>query len=107
MAYESHPTADDVLAGVDLSGRTAVVTGASGGIGAETARALGAAGARVVLAVRDRAKGEAVAAGIDGAQVVELDLTSLAGVRACADDLLRRHERIDMLVNNAGVMMTP
>ena len=89
----------------DMTGRTVVVTGASSGIGAATARALAAAGATVVLAVRDVGKGERVAATITGhTEVRELDLASLASVRAFAavwtGDL-------DILVNNAGIMMVP
>jgi NAD(P)-dependent dehydrogenase (short-subunit alcohol dehydrogenase family) len=107
MAYENHPTTDDVLAGVDLHGTTAVVTGASSGIGAETARALAAAGAHVDLAVRDVAKGKAAADGTGDVEVGHLDLTSLASVRAYARDLLDRHDRVNLLINNAGVMATP
>jgi len=109
MAYEDHPTTDEVLAGIDLTGRTAVVTGASSGIGTETARALAAAGAHVVLAVRDVGKGEKAAAGMTGGavDVTELDLTSLASVRSGATAVLARNPRIDLLINNAGVMATP
>ncbi|WP_068425146.1 oxidoreductase [Janibacter terrae] len=91
----------------DQTGRTVVVTGASSGLGAVTARELAARGAHVVLACRDTAKGEAVAADLEGAQVVRLDLSSLDSVRAAAREVRDRHERIDLLVNNAGVMMTP
>src|SRR5439155_15309137 len=109
MAYEDHPTTDEVLAGIDLTGRTAVVTGGSSGIGTETARALAAAGAHVVLAVRDVGKGEKAAAGMTGGavDVTELDLTSLASVRSGATAVLARNPRIDLLINNAGVMATP
>jgi len=107
-------TTDEVLAGVDLSGRTAVVTGASSGLGRETARALASRGASVVLAVRDAGgKGEAAAGALreqvpDASfDVVELDLASLDRVREAAKAVLADHERIDLLVNNAGVMATP
>lgn len=105
-------TTDDVLQGVDLSGRTAVVTGASSGIGAETARALAAVGARVILAVRDVEAGRSVAAGIGqrhpGAQtdVRVLDLADLASVRAFAAGITADTDRLDVLINNAGVMGT-
>ncbi len=91
----------------DQTVRIAVVTGANTGLGLETARALAARGARVVMAVRVE-KGKAAAAKIvdahPGAKVtlLELDLTSLASVRATADRLRADHERIDLLVNNAG-----
>ncbi|MFD5830146.1 oxidoreductase [Lentzea sp. NPDC060358] len=89
----------------DLTGRTAVVTGAASGVGRGTAGALAAAGARVVLAVRDVAAGERAAAAMRGTtEVRELDLASLASVRAFAGGW---QGEIDVLVNNAGVAMTP
>jgi NAD(P)-dependent dehydrogenase (short-subunit alcohol dehydrogenase family) len=96
-----------------LAGRTAVVTGASGGIGLETARSLAANGARVVLACRDRDRGRqaaqqmAGAAGQPGATVEVLDLADLASVRRFAGRVLQRHARIDILVNNAGIAGGP
>ncbi len=97
----------------DQTGRTAVITGANTGLGYETARALAGRGARVVLAVRNLDKGKAaadlIARRYPGADVAvqELDLTSLDSVRAAADQLRAGHDRIDLLINNAGVMMTP
>ena len=97
----------------DQSGCTAVVTGASSGLGEVTARELARKGARVVLAVRSLPKGESSAAGIraavPGAQVEvrELDLSSLASVRACAAAIEADLPAVDLLVNNAGIMMTP
>ncbi|GLZ59512.1 SDR family NAD(P)-dependent oxidoreductase [Micromonospora sp. NBRC 107095] len=89
-------------------GRVAVVTGANTGLGFETARLLAERGASVVLAVRDTAKGERAAARINGDVAVrELDLTSLESVRAAAAGLHATHQRIDLLINNAGVMYTP
>ena len=89
----------------DLSGRTIVVTGASSGLGAVTARELARAGAHTVLAVRDTAKGERVAAGFAGDwEVRELDLASLASVRAFADGW---SGDLDILINNAGIMAVP
>ncbi len=111
--YSADTTTDEVLDGLDLAGTTAVVTGASGGIGLETARALAEHGARVVLANRDAAKTAAALASINeqhpgvAVEAAHLDLTDLASVRACADDLLGRFDRIDLLVNNAAVMATP
>jgi NAD(P)-dependent dehydrogenase (short-subunit alcohol dehydrogenase family) len=107
-------TTDDVLAGIDLSGKLAVVTGASTGLGEETARALAAHGAAVVLAVRDIGRGEAAAQRIRDSvggslelEVRQLELGSLADVRAFAAAFLADHDRLDLLVNNAGVMATP
>ncbi|MEU8257943.1 SDR family NAD(P)-dependent oxidoreductase [Micromonospora inaquosa] len=89
-------------------GRVAVVTGANTGLGFETARRLAERGASVVLAVRDTAKGELAAARINGdVSVRELDLASLESVRAAAAGLRAAHPRIDLLINNAGVMYTP
>src|SRR5882757_11430073 len=93
--------------------RVAVVTGANSGLGFETARVLAARGASVVLAVRDVEKGKRAAARIaetaPGAEltVQPLDLTSLTSVRAAAAELRDRHPKIDLLVNNAGVMNPP
>ena len=88
-----------------LAGRTFVITGANSGIGLEAARALAAHEARVILAVRDVAKGERAAAEIGGdTHVRELDLADLASVRAFAEDT---HEDFDVLINNAGVMNVP
>jgi len=89
----------------NLEDRTYVVTGANSGLGLATARALGRAGARVVLAVRDVAKGESAAASIEGrAEVRHLDLADLASIEAFADGW---DEGLDVLVNNAGVMAVP
>jgi NAD(P)-dependent dehydrogenase (short-subunit alcohol dehydrogenase family) len=94
-------------------GRLAVVTGANTGLGFQTAQVLAARGASVVLAVRDIEKGKHAAARIaataPGADVMvqPLDLTSLESIRAATDQLRARHPRIDLLINNAGVMFTP
>ncbi len=92
----------------DQSGRVAIVTGANTGLGFETARVLAQRGASVVLAVRDVEKGKQAAARMAGDVTVQaLDLTSLDSVRAAAADLRAAHQRIDLLINNAGVMYTP
>jgi NAD(P)-dependent dehydrogenase (short-subunit alcohol dehydrogenase family) len=97
----------------DQTGRTAVITGANTGLGFETAAALAGRGARVVLAVRNLEKGKQATARITAAtpgaevELQELDLTSLESVRAAAAQLRSDHDRIDLLINNAGVMYTP
>ena len=97
----------------DLSGRTAVVTGANGGLGLQTALALAGAGAHVVLAARDPSKTAAAVARIAerypsaSLEVVPLDLGDLSVVSAAAQKILAGHERVDLLVNNAGVMAMP
>jgi NAD(P)-dependent dehydrogenase (short-subunit alcohol dehydrogenase family) len=111
--FGAHSTTTEVLAGIDLRGKVAVVTGASGGLGQETARAFAAHGARVVLTARNREKGNAVARATrastrnEQVEVEELELGSLASVRACAQRLLARHPALHILVNNAGVMACP
>jgi len=103
-------TADEVLEGVDLSGKRAVVTGAASGIGIETARALAGAGAAVTLAVRDVARGSEVAADIlrstgnEQGAVAALELTDPASIDAFAGAWSRP---LHILVNNAGVMALP
>jgi NAD(P)-dependent dehydrogenase (short-subunit alcohol dehydrogenase family) len=95
------------------AGRTAVVTGANTGIGFEAARVLAARGASVVLAVRNLDKGKDAAGRISAAtpgadvSVQSLDLSSLDSVRVAAEELRAGHDKIDLLVNNAGVMYTP
>jgi NAD(P)-dependent dehydrogenase (short-subunit alcohol dehydrogenase family) len=97
----------------DQTGRTAVITGANTGLGYETAAALAGRGARVVLAVRNLERGKQAVARITAAtpgaevELQELDLTSLESVRAAAAQLRSGHDRIDLLINNAGVMYTP
>jgi len=97
----------------DLSGRVAVVTGANGGLGLETARALAGAGAHVVMAARDQAKAAAAEADIRATtpeaslEVVELDLGSLQSVADAAATISARHPAVDILVNNAGLMGIP
>jgi NAD(P)-dependent dehydrogenase (short-subunit alcohol dehydrogenase family) len=97
----------------DQSGRTAVVTGANTGIGYHTAAALAGKGAHVVLAVRNIEKGEQARSRIVGTvagatiSLLQLDLASLASARAAAAQLRSRHDSIDLLINNAGIMALP
>jgi NAD(P)-dependent dehydrogenase (short-subunit alcohol dehydrogenase family) len=97
----------------DQGGRTAVVTGANGGLGLATARALAAAGADVVIAARNQERAaeamERIQAAIPSAslRVIKLDLGSLDSVKSAAEEVLASHETIDLLVNNAGVMGIP
>ena len=107
-------TADEVLQEIDLTGLRVLVTGVSAGVGVETARVLAAHGAQVVGAARDLGKARTATAqlGADtgsggGFQLVELDLASLASVRACADTLLEAGEPFDAVIANAGVMAAP
>jgi NAD(P)-dependent dehydrogenase (short-subunit alcohol dehydrogenase family) len=96
----------------DQTGRVAVVTGANSGLGLETARQLAAAGATVVMAVRNEEKGDAAIDDLRGTvadasiELQRLDLASLDSVREAADAIRGRYDRIDLLINNAGVMYT-
>jgi NAD(P)-dependent dehydrogenase (short-subunit alcohol dehydrogenase family) len=113
MSFGFESTTDQVLAGVDLAGKRAIVTGASGGLGEETARALAAKGAAVTITARDLAKGEAAAqkiresTGNAAVDVRGLELADLASVRAFAAGYLADHDKLDLLINNAGVMACP
>ncbi|MFB2554061.1 SDR family NAD(P)-dependent oxidoreductase, partial [Ensifer soli] len=108
-------TTDEVLAGVDLTGRRILVTGVSAGLGVETARALVAHGADVVGAARDLVKAEKATASVRAAaaqgkgrfDLVQLDLASLDSVRACADRLGADGRPFDVVIANAGVMASP
>jgi len=108
-------TTEDVLSGINLRGKRILVTGASAGLGVETARSLAAHGAHVVGAARDLTKAEAATAQVrnDAAanggsfELIELDLANLKSVRACADKLLAKGEPFDVVIANAGVMATP
>ena len=112
MGFDLHSTADDVLSGIDLSGKTVIVTGASAGIGEETARAMVAHGAAVTLAARSPEKLAAVAERIHDStghkvEIGVLELDKPASVRAFAAAWLAQHDTLDILVNNAGIMACP
>jgi NAD(P)-dependent dehydrogenase (short-subunit alcohol dehydrogenase family) len=106
-------TVDEVLSGVDLTGKIFVITGATSGLGLVTARGLASAGATVVVAGRDPQRLRSAAADITSetptatVETVEMELDSLASVRSAAAQLGARFLRIDVLINNAGVMFTP
>ena len=113
-AFGAASTTDEVLDGVNLRGKRALVTGVSAGLGVETARALAAHGAQVVGAARDIAKADAATAAVKAAaacgggfELVELDLASLTSVRACADALVDDGRPFDLVIANAGVAGTP
>ena len=113
-AYGAETTTDELLEGKDLSGKRVLITGASAGLGAETARALAAHGANIVMAVRDLEKGERAAEPIRAGatagatvELIQLDLASLPSVRACANALLAEGTPLDVLIANAGIMACP
>jgi NAD(P)-dependent dehydrogenase (short-subunit alcohol dehydrogenase family) len=111
--FGADTTADQVLEGIDLTGKRVLVTGASSGIGQETVRALAARGAEVIFTARDTAKGEAVAEGIRTSTgnpriaVESVELGSLASIREFAQRFLARWDTLHVLVDNAGVMACP
>lgn len=113
-SFGATSTADEVLEEVDLRGRRVLVTGVSSGVGVETARALVAHGAHVVGAARDLSKARRATRQVryqttsgGSFDLIELDLASLASIRACADSLIGAGERFDVVIANAGVMALP
>jgi short chain dehydrogenase len=113
-SFGAESTTDEVLEDVSLTGKRVLVTGVSAGLGVETARALAAHGAEVVGAARHLTKAQAATAPVraDAAnggslELVQLDLASLASVRACADALVANGKPFDLVTCNAGVMATP
>jgi NAD(P)-dependent dehydrogenase (short-subunit alcohol dehydrogenase family) len=105
--FDADSTVDEVLAGTDLSGRVAVVTGGYSGIGTELTRALSAAGAAVIVPARRPDVAAEAVGHLDGVEIDELELADLASVEAFAGRFLDSGRRIDMLVNNAAVMASP
>ena len=107
-------TTDEVLQGINLTGKRVLVTGVSAGLGVETARALAAHGAQVIGAARNLSKAQAAteqvraqAASGGSLDLIELDLASLDSVRRCADGLLAASKSFDLIIANAGVMACP
>ncbi|WP_326727237.1 SDR family NAD(P)-dependent oxidoreductase [Streptomyces phaeochromogenes] len=105
--FDLRSSADDVLDGIDLTGKLAIVTGGYSGLGLETTRALTKAGARVVVPARRRPVAEEAVAGLGGVEVDELDLGDLDSVRAFAERFLASDRTIDILIDNAGIMACP
>ena len=111
--FRKDSTAEQVSEGIDLTGKRALVTGASGGLGAETARVLALRGAAVTLTAREVPKGEKVAAeirsetGNDAIDVMSVELSEPSSVRDFAKAYLARHGTLNLLINNAGVMACP
>ncbi|MFD5249579.1 SDR family NAD(P)-dependent oxidoreductase [Amycolatopsis sp. NPDC058340] len=105
--FGERSTAAEVLDGIDLSGKLALVTGGYSGLGLETTRALANAGAQVVVPARRPADAEAALAGISGTEVGDLDLADLASVEAFARRFLGTGRPIDVLIANAGIMAAP
>jgi len=106
--FDFHAKASEVMEGIDLSGKSAVVTGGYSGLGLEVVRALTAAGADVVVPARDpKRAGEALASAGLAAGVVAMDLANLASVAEAAAEIGDAHDKVDLLINNAGIMACP
>jgi NAD(P)-dependent dehydrogenase (short-subunit alcohol dehydrogenase family) len=105
--FGAHSTAEDVLSGIDLSGKLAVVTGGYSGLGLETTRALTNAGARVVVPARRPQTAREALQGLDGVEVDELDLGDLESVRGFAERFLASGRTVDIMIDNAGIMACP
>ena len=111
--FSRQSTTDQVLEGVDLTGKLALITGGASGIGQETARALASKGASIVIAARDMQRAEEVrkeitaSTGNSSIDLLELELASLAKVKASAEDFLSRFKSLNLLINNAGIMACP
>ncbi|MFF1685825.1 MULTISPECIES: SDR family NAD(P)-dependent oxidoreductase [unclassified Streptomyces] len=105
--FGAHSTADDVLAGIDLTGTTALVTGGYSGLGLETTRALARAGAQVIVPARRPATAERALHDVPKAEVHALDLADLESVRAFSERFLETGRSLGILINGAGVMACP
>lgn len=105
--FGAQSTAAEVISGVDLSGKTALVTGGYSGLGLETVRALVSAGARVIVAARRPATAASDLAGIDGVTILPLDLADPASIDAFAVLVAADTDRIHILINNAAIMACP
>lgn len=112
-SFGHHSTTDEVLDGIELAGKRALVTGGASGLGAETVRALASKGAEVIIAARNqeyaaKVKADIVAStGNDKIDFLFLELASLAKIKASAEDFLSRYDSLDLLINNAGIMACP
>lgn len=111
--FSAESTTVDVIAGIDLSGKTALVTGASTGLGLETVRTLAGAGCRVIMAARPGEKLDNALAAVRSefpsvqADAVALELTDFDSIRACAAAVSNLTSKLDLLINNAGIMAVP
>ncbi|MBV8990957.1 MAG: SDR family NAD(P)-dependent oxidoreductase, partial [Solirubrobacterales bacterium] len=105
--FGARSTAREVLQGIDLTGKLAIVTGGYSGLGLETTRALAGAGAQVVVPARRRAMAEQALAGVHGVEVDELDLADLASVRTFVERFLASRRSVEIVISNAGIFACP
>ncbi|MEM9247276.1 MAG: SDR family NAD(P)-dependent oxidoreductase [Pseudomonadota bacterium] len=107
-SFSKDTTTDEVLDGIDLTGKTVLITGGTSGLGQESARAMAEKGAKVIITGRNMEKAQSVADGIEGdVSVEELELGSFASIRAFAARMVAAHPKLDIVINNAGVMASP
>jgi NAD(P)-dependent dehydrogenase (short-subunit alcohol dehydrogenase family) len=105
--FNAHSTANEVIQGIDLTGRIAIVTGGNAGIGLETTKVLAAAGATVIVPARDLEKAKKNLAGIPNVELAVMDLIDPASIDAFAEKFLATDQPLHLLINNAGIMWVP
>jgi NAD(P)-dependent dehydrogenase (short-subunit alcohol dehydrogenase family) len=105
--FDGASTATEVIQGIDLTGKIAIVTGGYAGIGLETTKVLSAAGATVIVPARDMEKATRALQGIEGVQITQLDLIDPASIDAFADRFLATGRPLHLIINNAGIMANP
>ena len=105
--FNNRSTARDVLQSVDVSGKQIIVTGGYSGIGLEAVKALSEAGAQVTVPVRNRVKADKTLASVANVTIADMDLGDLQSVRRFAEDFANTNQKLDVLINNAGIMACP
>jgi NAD(P)-dependent dehydrogenase (short-subunit alcohol dehydrogenase family) len=105
--FNAESTAQEVIKGIDLSGKTAIVTGGYAGIGLETTKTLVSAGAAVIIPARDLEKAEKNLTGISNIELEELDLMNPESINEFAEKFIASGRKLDLLINNAGIMWVP
>ena len=106
--FNNKSTGQDVLAGIDLSGKTAIVTGGYSGIGLETTRALAAKGVKVIVPARSMQKATDNLSAVDGdIQIAAMDLSDQASITSFTNKMKEELNSLDLLINNAGIMANP
>ncbi|WP_317125928.1 SDR family NAD(P)-dependent oxidoreductase [Chryseobacterium bernardetii] len=105
--FNAFSTAQEVIQGIDLTGKNVVITGGYAGIGLETTKALTSAGAHVIITARDIEKAEKNLTGIENFELEKIDLMDLASVDSFAERFVASGRSLDLLINNAGIMWVP
>jgi len=105
--FDAQSTAQDVINGMDLSGKTAIVTGGYAGIGLETTKTLASAGAQVIIPARDLEKAKKNLEGIKNIEIEKLDLMDPESINTFAEKFISSGRKLDLLINNAGIMWVP